>query len=148
MLAIWIGVLSTSDHSYESCSHCCRNDQRWTRVCVVFRDSLLDRRYFSDTGTGMTDNRAWAGLAATVAAVVGLLMGLPLGFFIGLLNGRLVVGTVLGFIGGVFFDCGPPGPWSIKSRYLFSDCLFRLFYSGRRVKWIPGFADYFAVRIK
>jgi len=58
--------------------------------------------YFSDPGTGMTHNREWAGLAATVAGVVGLLMGLPLGFLLGLLNKGLVVGAVLGFIGGVF----------------------------------------------
>src|ERR1051325_11117784 len=57
--------------------------------------------YFSDPGTGMTHNREWAALAATVAAFVGLLLGLVLGFILGLLNQGLIVGALLGFLGGV-----------------------------------------------
>jgi hypothetical protein len=56
--------------------------------------------YFSDPGTGITGNRSWAGLAATMAAFLGILMGLLLGFILGLLNGGLVKGAVFGFIGG------------------------------------------------
>ena len=62
--------------------------------------------YFSDPGTGITGNKDWAGLAATLAGAVGLLMGLLLGFILGLLNGGLVVGTVIGFIGGVILTVG------------------------------------------
>jgi len=58
--------------------------------------------YNSDPGTGVEGPfPEWAHLAAMMGAVIGAEMGLLLGLAISLLNRGLIVGTVLGFLGGL-----------------------------------------------